>query len=439
MNRIISFILTTLGITYSLSAQVTYDLNHCITTGLEKNFSILIARNNQIIADQNFTPGNAGLLPSIDVSGRYGGTINTTNQTYYAGGDSSLNNIHNTTATAAVAFDWTLFQGFNAITTYKKLSELKMVGELNTQMTIEDFVAGMTTEYYYFVQQLQLDHNLAYAVSLSRERVRIDRERYLLGGASKLQLLQSMVYLNSDSSRYARQKEVLKGSQIRINRLMAVDDLGQNIIPADSIIIIHQGLVFDSLLASTMQLNTGLQIARKNQKISDYDYKIVTSRSYPYLNLTSGYSLNYYDYGSGTYKKQDIGGYNYGLTLGMNVFDGFNRRREIANARIARENLEIEYRQIEQQVNADLLNIFYAYQNNLLLLKLEEQNLKTADENLEIALERYKLGSLSGLELREVQQSRLEAEERLISVQYQTKVAEISLMQISGKVLEYLQ
>ena len=65
---------------------------------------------------------------------------------------------------------------------------------------------------------------------------------------------------------------------------------------------------------------------------------------------------------------------------------------------------------------------------NLNLIRLEEQNLSVARENLEIALERYKLGDLSGLDLREVQKSLLDAEERLILVRYQTKVAEISLM-----------
>jgi len=69
----------------------------------------------------------------------------------------------------------------------------------------------------------------------------------------------------------------------------------------------------------------------------------------------------------------------------------------------------------------------------------EKENLKTAAENLEIALERYKLGNLSGLELREVQLSLLDAEERLLSVQYQAKLAEISLLQISGRMEEYLE
>jgi outer membrane protein TolC len=68
---------------------------------------------------------------------------------------------------------------------------------------------------------------------------------------------------------------------------------------------------------------------------------------------------------------------------------------------------------------------------------MEEQNLATAAENLTIALERYKLGSLSGLDLRDVQKSLLDARERLLLVQYKAKVAEISLMQISGQIMSY--
>jgi len=50
------------------------------------------------------------------------------------------------------------------------------------------------------------------------------------------------------------------------------------------------------------------------------------------------------------------------------------------------------------------------------LLKLEEQNLELARENLGIVSERYKRGNLSALELREVQKSLLDAYEPLISV-----------------------
>ena len=88
-------------------------------------------------------------------------------------------------------------------------------------------------------------------------------------------------------------------------------------------------------------------------------------------------------------------------------------------------------------MKADLLTIYSAYSNYLRLISLEEQNFRTATENLDIALERYRLGSLSGIDLREVQKSLLDARERVISAHYQAKLAEISLMLISGRIMNY--
>jgi adhesin transport system outer membrane protein len=101
------------------------------------------------------------------------------------------------------------------------------------------------------------------------------------------------------------------------------------------------------------------------------------------------------------------------------------------------DNKALLYQQLEQGIRADLITIYNAYSNNLRLITLEKQNLSTASENLDIALERYKLGSLSGIDLREVQKSLLDAKESLLSIEYQAKIAEISLMLISGRIMEY--
>jgi outer membrane protein TolC len=331
----------------------------------------------------------------------------------------------------------TIFKGFQVQTTYQKLGLLSELGGLNTQMSIENLIARIVAEYNHYIQQLTLYKNLAYAVSLSRERVRIDEERYLLGGASKLELLQSLVYLNEDSSRLARQNEVLRSSQIQLNKLIASENPGENIILKDTLILIDENLLYDELLELTLMSNTALQIAAKDLVISELDYKIIKSRSYPYLTISSGYGYSFIGHLSGDQGNQHAHGLDYGLTLGMDIFDGFNRKREKSNALLEIENKNTRYNEIERDVKADLLNIYFAYENNIRLLRLEEQNLDVARENLEIALERYKLGDLAGLELREVQKSLLDAEERLISVKYQTKLAEISLLQISGQIMNY--
>lgn len=418
-------------------AQVVYELKDCIGIGLERNFSILVARNSEAISNNNYSLGNAGFLPTLDLSSKYNGSVTNTTQNLTAGGQSITKGVQATAANASALLGWTIFNGFNVQTTYKKLNELKQLGELNTQLTIENYVANLLSVYYSFIQQVQLVNNLKYAVTLSKERLRIDEERYLLGSNSKLQVLQSRVYLNADSSSLSRQVEALRATQIHLNELMAVEDMGTQFVLKDSAIQVKPDLIYEKLFEETLSSNTSLLIAKKNKVISGYDYKLVVSAAYPYLNLSAGYNYTLSTSSIGLYKNQLTDGPNYGLALGVNIFDGFNTRRQIKNSAINMKTTELRYLEIEQGVKADLITIYSAYSNNLRLISLEKQNFETATENLSIALERYKLGNLSGIDLREVQKSLLDAKESLLSIQYQAKLAEISLLQISGRVMDY--
>jgi outer membrane protein len=423
--------------TLSSDGQMVYNLNDCIRIGLEKNFSILIARNNESISNNNHTLGNAGYLPNLDLTGNYNGVSTSATSILSDGSQISSNGNLSTTASAGLNLGWTIFSGFNVRTTYKKLGELKQVGALNTQLAIENLVSDIVLGYNAYIQQVQMLKNLGYAVTLSKERLRIDEDRYLLGSSSKLQVLQSRVYLNADSSNLSKQFEIVRAAQVRLNELMSVDDMGLIFTSKDTSVDVNPYLLYEKLLDETLAGNTTLQIAGRNKTISEYDYKIISSRSYPYLNFSTGYNYYLYGYSQGTYNNQAVSSMNYGLTLGMNLFDGLNQRRSIHNSEINVMNNDLQYRQIEQGIRADLITIYSGYSNNLRLIKLEEQNLQTAAENLSIALERYKLGSLSGIDLREVQKSYLDARERLLLIQSQAKLAEVSLQLISGKIMEY--
>jgi outer membrane protein, adhesin transport system len=420
-----------------LSAQKIYSLNDCIRTGLEKNFSILITKNDEAIARNNFTPGNAGFLPSVNISGNQTGSLGNNSYDFSDGTSSEANGQSTGTTNAGINLGLTIFNGFNVQTTYRKLSELKEIGELNTQLAIENLVSEIISGYYNYIRQVKLLNNFQYAVTLSKERLRIDEDRYLLGSSSKLQLLQSRVYLNADSTNLSTQKEVVRATMVRLNELMALENLGDVFVSQDSSIEISHNLMYEKLLEETLAKNTNLLIAAKNKTVSEYDYKITASRYYPYLNLSSGYNYSLYSYTKSSIKNQTTDGFNYGLTLGINVFDGFNQRRNMRNSSLNVKNSELRYGETEQGIKADLITLFSAYSNFLRLITLEEQNLETATENQEIAMERYKLGSLSGLDLREVQKSLLDARESLLSVQYQAKLAEISLFLISGRIMEY--
>ncbi len=415
-----------------MTGQELYDLKRCIETGLEKNYEIRIIRNNQQISENNFTPGNAGYLPSLDLSSGYSGTLNNIEQHPNSGDKIKNNNINNQNLNAGIDLNWTVFDGFNIQTNYKRLNELQQMGALNTRLTIENFIADISSEYYNYIQQNIRLKNLKSAVKLSKERLRIVEARYNIGSLSRLDLQQAKVDFNSDSSKLMKQYEILYASQVRLNQLMAVENPEKKFITADSVITFNPFLDKEEVLSNMLANNTYLLLSKKEKTLSVLDLKTAQSENYPYLRVNAGYGYSQNKYETGNTKRQDQLGLNYGITLGFSLFDGLNRSRKQKNAKIVIENRELEYQQLELSLRSDLANMWMAYQNNMELTQLEIENLQTAKENYEIAIERYKLGDLSGLELREAQNSLLEAEERQIQAEYNTKLCEISLIQISG-------
>lgn len=421
----------------SLQAQRVFSLNDCIKTGLERNYSIRIVRNEQQISDNDATLGNAGYLPTVDLSGGVSGSVNNNSNKLSDGTTEKANGVNSETADIGLNVNWTIFDGLGIQATYAKLKELQRMGELNTRLTIEDFVADLSGEYYNLIRQKIRLRNLRSTLDLSRERLRIVEERYYIGSMSRLDLQQAQVDFNADSSNVLNQLEQVHTSRIRLNQLMALENVEEQIHIKDSLITPNPFLDEVELWKSTLASNVVLLISQKNKVISELDYKKIRSRNYPYVRLNAGYgyTANWYEVGSTDLQRRL--GLNYGLTVGINVFDGFNRKREQRNARIQVENMELRTQELELSLRADLSNFWMAYRNNLDLWSLEKENLVAAQENYRIAIDRYKLGDLSGIELREAQNSLLEAEERQSIAEYSTKICEISLLQLSGQILTY--
>lgn len=421
-----------------MQAQHIYTLQSCLEEGLQNNYSLRIVRNEEQVAHNNATIANAGYLPTLDLSAGYSGSLDDTDTKLRSTGETvSESGAFDQTFNVGLSLNWTIFDGLGIQTNYKKLKELERMGETQTRIVIEDFIAQLSAEYYNFVQQKIRLKNLQYAVSLSRERLRIVEARYNIGSFSRLDLQQARVDFNADQASFIKQQELLHTSRIRLNELMAIRDMNGPVIVVDTLIQPNTALRLERLWGNTLRTNANLLKAEQSQRIAQLDLRAVQSRNYPYVKANAGYGYTHNKYELGANKSRDNLGLNFGVTVGINLFNG-NKRRESRNARIAMENAQLEQEELKQGLRADLMNLWQAYQNNIKLLNLERDNLIAARDNYEIARDRYLLGDLSGIEMREAQKSLLDAEERILSAEYDTKMCEISLLQISGSITDYL-
>ena len=197
----------------------------------------------------------------------------------------------------------------------------------------------------------------------------------------------------------------------------------------------------ETITAGIKANNPRLAQAKLGLDVAAYDRRLVRASRFPQIGLISGYGLTRNINNAAfagtvlTTSTNQVQGLNYGLTASVPIFDGFNLRRQEQNARVVVEQRRLQLDQTGLQLDSDAATAFAQYQNYLQLLDLEETNIQLARQNVDIALERYRLGLLTPLALREAQRNELDAETRLLDIRYAAKQAELALRRLSGELV----
>lgn len=411
------------------AAQELLPLDEAIQTGIENNFGVQIARNLLEQSENNQTAGNAGFLPSISASASR--TERVEDSEFEAGGESrNTSGAQSTSENASINAEWTIFDGLGMFNSYNKLGQLAELSDKDLQLSVENLITDITIAYFNIVrieQQLKvLENNIA----VSEERIEIEETKVDLGSGSEYDLLQAKSDLNADRAAFLRETSRVTEAKIVLNELLSRTPARDYSVTME--IPVNRSLLFDELLQSTMSDNIELAIAKTERDISSLELKEIQSERFPEVSLSGGYNFNRTENSGGFISFNESTGFSYGITARVNLFDGFNTSRRIQNARINEKNTRLGLEQQRLAVESEFTSLYRTYQNAVSLVDLEEENYENAEEVLDIALERFRLGSISSLEFREAQRTFLQAENRLITAKYESKVAETELLRLSG-------
>ncbi len=429
-NRIIIYLIVFLIPSLQGKAQEVLSLERAVQTALENNYDIRLTRNDIEIARNNASRANAGMLPIVTGNFNTNNTVSNTKQTLSSGQSQERNGARNSNLSYGPVLNWQVFDGFGMFARYDQLKELQNLGETNFKVIVQTTLADVINNYYNLVQQQQQIKALSGAVDISRLRLKNSQNRYLIGRAAKLEVLAASVDLNTDTTNLLRQVDVYRGTKIRLNELLA-RDISTDFTVSDTIII-QNNLQLSELRTSAGLQNPLLQSALINRRIAELNFKQVKADRYPVISVNSGYNFNKSTSELG-FARSSVGrGLNYGLSASINIFNGLLQKRNEKNALIEIDNSQLEYERINQNISAQLTSLYQTFQTNLELVRLERENQEVARQNLEITMEKFRLGSVAPLEFREAQRNYIDASARYTNAQFQAKLAEVSLQQLAG-------
>jgi outer membrane protein TolC len=414
-------------------AQQSLTLRKALEIGLQNNYSIQLSNNDFEITEQNRKAAISTLLPRIDASAGLNKSTVDTRQVFVTGAIQERDNAATTQQTAGVQLSWILFDGLKMFASYDRVKELERMGEVNAKAMVQGVLADIIINYYAIVaSQVQLKASTD-AIAVSKKRLEIAENKSVVGSGSTLDLLNAKVDYNTDLSAYIRQQENLKNLKIRLNELLILPVM-DDVLLTDSIPT-NQVLNTEELYNKVLAQNPVLLNAKSQQRIAELSVKEVSADRYPTIRLNSGYNYSNTNAEAGFFTENRTLGLNYGVTASVNIFNGLlqSKREKIAKIQAQTANLSYEAAKLSVEANWNVL--LTSYRNNLELLKLERENQAVAKRNIDISIEKFRLGGISSLQLREAQRSFIEATSRYVNALYQYKLAEISLLELSSSII----
>lgn len=398
---------------------------------LSNNYGIQIQQlNSDITALQN-SAGYAGMLPTISATAAYNTELTNSEQKYFSGDVRSVTNAGANAFDAGVYLNWTLFDGFAMFATRDKLNELAAKGELQLKNEIEYTMYDLNAAWYQMIQLQEAAEVNKKNIEVSLERYRIAKNRETLGAASHLDVLQAEVDLHTDSASLMQTNLQLKNTKAKINNIIGRDPATE--FNSTEKITVNTDITYSDVITKSIENNTELQIAKKDEAIYNLQVKEFKALLYPELNLTGGYGYLKSTSESGFVESNLNYGPSVGLSLNIPLFNGFTTSRNIDIAQIGQQIVTTQTQQLQLDINTWIYTLYNQYSTSLALMELEQRNIEAAQQNVTIALAKFDLGNITSVELREIQQALLNAQNRLLVETLNAKLAELQLMKISGQ------
>ncbi len=415
-------------------AQRVITVDEAIATALQNNYDIQISRNDSMVAAIDYSFRNAAFLPRVNATVGNVWNTNSQKQEFSDGTNRERNGVKSSNLAGNLGVSWVVFDGLKMFITRDKLEQFISLGEMGVRNQISLTVADVINNYYNIVRQKQQLRAVEEQMSVYEERVKLAEAKFEIGTGIKPDVLQGRVDLNAQKAAQMQQLTLIEQLKVQLNRLMNIP-LNSKYDVVDTIPL-QLELSLGNIQAIADTLNPALKLAEQNIAIAQLTLKERRAERWPTVSINGAYNYSRTNNNAVVNPFSPLfsrnKGFNYGISASIPILNNLNTRRLIKQAQLDIQYRELIYMNERSRVNMEVINAFSDYEFQKRALRLEEENITLARENVMIAMERYRLGVATFIEMREAQRSLEDAFNRLITARYNTKVAETALLRLQG-------
>lgn len=418
----------------SAKAQDSLTLSGLVSRTLASNYQIQVSQIQSQQAGNLATRGQAGFFPQINANGSGAFSQNNT-KLAFAGGlpDVERNGAINTSYGANIGLNYTVFNGFGRVYTYRSLVQQYQLSQLQAKLVAENLVFEAISRYVNF-QQARLNAQIAEGnLAVSAERLNYTRESVATGAKTKLDLLSAELDFKNDSLLWLQSKVGAEKEGFALNVLMGEMPNTPVSLSMDMPIPVLES---ESVLVEKVSQNSSsVLLAQVSKELSQTQNNLAHSRQLPALNLNANYGLLNSQNGAGIILSQSNLGFNSSATLVVPIFNGKQLTTAIKNADLDMKIRSLEYEQAKLQT-AQLIYEAFADQRILeAQITTLTQSVSVAVRALARAKEAYASGQIRFNDLRVAQVNVLQSESALVSARMNLLRLRYSVLRLSGDLL----
>lgn len=429
------FLCFAFGAFHSLQAQETLTLSQCLQMAVDNNLSLQRNRNEIIKGKHSLSENQSKLLPQINavaqLNDNFTPPVSVTDGSAY-GKPYNVTKTLQYNASAGLQLQMPLYNQM-VLTAVDIAKTVDKLNQLSYEKAREDLI--LQTAKMYYMAQNTLEQIRLVNDNITRLKSLRDITQAFYDNQMSLEVDVKRVNFNIENLTVQRDNAIAMLEQ-QYTMLKYVIDY-----PAEKKIKVSDVNPGQIETVAADGLNTGLyelQLLEQKKVLAKQQTKLAKDGYLPSLSLTGSLMYSAFTdkiehwWHSGE-SNHWYGSNGLGIQLRVPVFDGFDKRSKIRKAKVEEENARIGYEDALKGLEAKYMNAVSEVNNSQRNYKKQWDNYKLAEDVYNVTADQYKEGVSSMTAVLQDEMRMSEAMNNYLNAYYSYKVANLSLLKLTGK------
>ncbi len=422
-------------------------LDECVAIALRDNSTLRNAERRAQVAGTSVMSARAGILPQISTSLSSGkiqqgdrtvlgdvpvGIDPTTGQAIYERRTITQPGYSSNSNSARVDASLLLFDfgaSWNRIRQANAAEDASIKTYLSTK---QNTILLVHQRYFAYLKELQLLAVYEDAAKSSEEQLKRTESMYEIGSVAQGDVFRARTTYGQDRINLITQKNQVRNARDLLNVAMGRPaDAELNIVDIEEDPPIRD-YNLEEAVKQAVEKNPELQSYKHEMRRAQFGKRIAMTAFLPSFSISGAYSRSHNEFERvySDFSKNWFG--SVGISMRLNLFNGFsdqaNVERETLNYRIAEEEYQNRLRNLRLEAEQALFSL-QAWKE---ITEINKDNLASAQEDLRLAQERYRVGAGTLLDIINAQANLTRARSTLVRAKYDSKIALAQLQATMG-------